>query len=235
MNLSKILETKINSSYDFMPLKKIADLDIFDKFPHVSVESEKNMIANIPLKYAKKQISVEKEDHFITVFADFQKDPLQINNILIEKNQNQARPEKKANFRFAFKCNTIYRKKDSSFKRSSGYDFKKSIQTVNLPINTVTYVGFSNEEFKKITKSGDNSKKNSVKEKENNDVLIDVEQYGKSSFASNSYKNSINSRQNAYLPKNAQSVDLLNDDILENNDYTYSKPLGSFIEPTQSK
>lgn len=203
-----------------MPLKKIADLDIFDKFPHVSVESEKNMIANIPLKYAKKQISTEKGDHFIIVFSDFQKDSL--NKILIDRNQNQVLQEKKANFRFAFKCNTVYRKKNSSIKRSGPE--QKLIPTNYLPSNTVTCVGFSNEEFKKIIKSGDNSKKHSIKGKENDDFLIDVDQYSKSSFASNSYKNSINYNPNSYYSKSTQNVDLLNDDILENNEnYTYSK------------
>ena len=36
-----------------------------DKFPHVNFDLEKNMIANIPLKYAKKQLSQERETRLI--------------------------------------------------------------------------------------------------------------------------------------------------------------------------
>ena len=194
-------------------------------------ELEKNMIANIPLKYAKKQLTQDREDKYINLMNEFHR--LKNQNFIKDLTLNPK--IKSANFRFAFKCATIYRKKDSNYKRSSGYDFKKSIKQINMPVNNnVSYVGFSNEEFKKIIKSSDSTKVSmnaNNKEKDNDDNLIDLEYTRTSNFSINAKKESFTSNK-GYPPVNVQNIDLLNDDILENNEeYRYSKAsVGSYVD-----
>lgn len=49
----------------FYSAKKMADCEQLNKFGHLSSDVEINLIANIPLKYAKKQQLVERENDFI--------------------------------------------------------------------------------------------------------------------------------------------------------------------------
>lgn len=212
-------------------MKKIADCDIFDKFQHVTSELEKNMIANIPLKYAKKQLTQDREERYINTFTERPNSASNINlNCLPSL---KLRSEKKANFRFAFKCVTFYKKKDSFMKKSGSYDFKKLLKSVNnAPMNNnVSYVGFSKEEFNKIKKSDSMKKK---KERENDDNLIDLE-FSKSSFATNNTNQKKDSFANKNYPQsNAPNLDLLNDDIIENKVYSrdskiYNSPVNDLI------
>ena len=225
MNFSKILLENRPNNLDFPPLKKIADCDIFDKFQHVTSELEKNMIANIPLKYAKKQLTQDREDKYVNLFTELHKS-LSPNYILETVENIKNRSEKKANLRFAFKCATVYKKKDSGFKRSSGYDFKKIVKQVNLPVNNnVSYVGFSNKEFKQIIKSSSKNSFSNIKESDNNnDNLIELE-YTKTT---NPKKDSKNLKGNLFSNSNVANIDLLNDDIIENNeDYKYTRTSGT--------
>jgi len=228
-----LLENKPNN-LDFPPLKKIADCDIFDKFQHVTSELEKNMIANIPLKYAKKQLTQDREDKYVNLFTEIHNSLS--NNYIGKIDQNiKNRSEKKANLRFAFKCVTVYRKKDSGYKRSSGYDFKKIVKQGNFPINNnnVSYVGFSNKEFKQIIKSSDSAKNSFTNKKQrddNNDNLIELE-YTKTT---NPKKDSINLKGNFSSNSNVANIDLLNDIIENNDDYRYTRTSGTGSFPDQN-
>lgn len=220
---------------EFVPLKKIADCEIFDKFQHVSSELEKNMIANIPLKYAKKQLTQDREDRYVSLISEAQKasNP----EILTDYGSTQKmRSERKANFRFAFKCPTFYKKKDSNMKRSSGFDFKKAVKPMIPVNNNISYVGFSNEEFKKIIQADSNKDKDnrsrSMVNRDNED-LIDLEYTKTSSFVVSNYaKTSIN-QPKPYPMLQAPNIDLLNDDVIENQEdikYTRGSGVTSFVD-----
>ena len=194
------------------------------------------MIANIPLKYAKKQLTQDREDRCIGLISEFQRPSS--NEIHIDAIQSiKSRSERKANFRFAFKCATLYRKKDSNLKRSSGYDFKKALKPNPMPLNNnVSYVGFSNEEFKKIIKAETrNSEKVTAARAKDNEDLIDIEYTRNSNAGSTSAKSSINqpNQSKPYPVLQAPNIDLLNDDVIENaEDIRYSRPsgAGSFVD-----
>lgn len=184
------------------------------------------MIANIPLKYAKKQLTQDREDRSVVQVAEFPRSACFPLDVSVPK----TFPERRLNYRFAFKCSTVYRKKDSLLKRSSGYDFKKNLKPVSVASSSVSYVGFSNEEFKRIikaevkveTRSGSTANPY-------NDDLIELE-YTKTSIrsTSNPQQQQTVVTQAQQKPLNGPNIDLLNDDIIENaEDLKYRRPSGT--------
>lgn len=91
--MSKVAEKQVS-------LKKVADCEVINKFSDLNSEIDKNLIANIPLKYSKKQFSQDKADEFIFKAISNIKIPAKA---LDQVAQEKVLKQKKTNYYFAFR------------------------------------------------------------------------------------------------------------------------------------
>ena len=85
LNLNKMISSmNLKAGEPQISSKKMADVEVLNRFLNLSEEKEKYLIVNIPLKYSKKAQNQEREDKFIGEAAEklvIQEANLQIDDV----------------------------------------------------------------------------------------------------------------------------------------------------------